>query len=112
MPDVDESGLRIRRYKTDRPWSKKELYYFIDYGRDLPTRTQDIVFYYALKYWADVSGLSFRQVGRAEHADIKIRWASVFLISKVELLWTINLTAKTIWGFRGHALSYIATSNK
>lgn len=73
MPDVDESGLRIRRYKTDSPWSKKELYYFIDYGRDLDTRTQDRVFYYALKYWADVSGLSFRQVGRAEHADIKIR---------------------------------------
>ncbi|KAK3736688.1 hypothetical protein QZH41_011481, partial [Actinostola sp. cb2023] len=76
VPDMDEGGFRIRRFKTAKPWSKKELNYFIDYGRDLPTRKQDVVFYYALKYWADVSGLSFRQVGRAEHADIKISFGS------------------------------------
>jgi hypothetical protein len=77
MPDMDESGLRVRRYKTATPWSKKQLSYYIQYGRDLPRPTQDRVFYAAFKFWSDVSGLSFRKVGQVRQADIKIRSVTI-----------------------------------
>ena len=74
MADVDEEG-RVKRYKTGSKWSKKDLTYFVEYGADLPQDLQDKIFAKALKFWSDVSGLSFSQASSASSADIKIRWA-------------------------------------
>jgi hypothetical protein len=49
------------------------LTYFVEYGRDLSTGEQDRIFARALKYWADVSGLSFSRASSASSADLKIR---------------------------------------
>lgn len=70
MADVDEEG-RVKRCKTGSKWSKKDLTYFVDLPQDL----QDKIFAKALKFWSDVSGLSFSQASSASSADIKIRWA-------------------------------------
>jgi len=63
MPDDVNSEGRVKRYSTDSKWSKKRLRYFVryarKYGADLPKSTQAKVFRKALKYWSDVSGLSF-----------------------------------------------------
>lgn len=72
MPDVDEEG-RVKRYKTGSKWNKKHLTYFVEHGADLSHSTQDAVFAKALKYWADVSGLSFSKASSAFAADLKIR---------------------------------------
>jgi len=72
MPDVDEEG-RVKRFKTGSKWSKKHLTYFVEHGADLNPSTQDAVFAKALKYWADVSGLSFSKETTAYKADLKIR---------------------------------------
>lgn len=74
MADVDEEG-RVKRYKTGSKWSKKDLTYFVEHGADLPQDLQDKIFAKALKFWSDVSGLSFSQASSASSADIKIRWA-------------------------------------
>jgi len=71
MPDVDEEG-RVKRFKTGSRWSKKHLTYFVEHGADLDHSTQDRVFEKALKYWADVSGLSFSRASSARSADLKI----------------------------------------
>ncbi|EDO46663.1 predicted protein, partial [Nematostella vectensis] len=76
MPDVDDSGLRVRRYNARDPWSKKSLTYYIEYGADLSASEQDDIFRLALKFWADESGLSFRQVKSGTAADIKISFGS------------------------------------
>ena len=80
MADVDEEG-RVKRYKTGSKWSKKDLTYFVEYGADLPQDLQDKIFAKALKFWSDVSGLSFSQASSASSADIKIRWAQCALCS-------------------------------
>ena len=49
------------------------LTYFVEYGRDLGQADQDRIFAKALKYWADVSGLSFSRASSASSADLKIR---------------------------------------
>ena len=72
MADVDEEG-RVKRYKTGSKWSKKQLTYFVEHGADLLHATQDKVFEKALKFWADVSGLSFSKASSARNADLKIR---------------------------------------
>lgn len=72
MPDVDEEG-RVKRFTTGSKWNKKHLTYFVKHGADLDPSTQNKVFAKALKYWADVSGLSFSKVSRASEADLKIR---------------------------------------
>lgn len=74
MADMDEEG-RVKRYKTGSKWSKKDLTFFVEYGADLPQDLQDKIFAKALKFWSDVSGLSFSQASSASSADIKIRWA-------------------------------------
>ena len=74
VADVDEEG-RVKRYKTGSKWSKKDLTYFVEYGADLPQDLQDKIFAKALKFWSDVSGLSFSQASSASSAVIKIRWA-------------------------------------
>jgi len=76
MPDVDDDGLRIRRYKLGSKWGKKHLTYFVEHGRDLSTGLQDSIFAKALKYWADVSGLSFSRAYSASSADLKISFGS------------------------------------
>jgi len=76
MPDVDDGGMRIRRYKLGRKWSKKHLTYFVEYGRDLSKADQDRIFARAFKYWQDVSGLSFARASNARSADIKISFGS------------------------------------
>ena len=72
MADVDEEG-RVKRYKTGSKWSKKDLTYFVEHGADLPQDLQDKIFAKALKFWSDVSGLSFSQASSASSADLKIR---------------------------------------
>ena len=72
MPDVGDEG-RVKRYATSSKWSKKQLTYFVEHGADLSQSTQDRVFAKALKFWADVSGLSFSRASRARNADLKIR---------------------------------------
>ena len=72
MADVDEEG-RVKRYKTGSKWSKKDLTYFVEYGADLTQDLQDKIFAKALKFWSDVSGLSFSQASSASSTDIKIR---------------------------------------
>ena len=69
MPDVDEEG----RVKTSSRWSKKHLTFFVEHGVDLDHSTQDAVFGKALKYWADVSGLSFSRASSASSADLRNR---------------------------------------
>merc|ERR1711909_67461 len=76
MPDVDDDGLRIRRYKLGSKWGKKHLTYFVEYGRDLSQREQDRIFAKAFQYWADVSGLSFSRASSASSADLKISFGS------------------------------------
>ncbi|KAJ7374677.1 peptidase M10A [Desmophyllum pertusum] len=71
MPDVDEEG-RVKRYSTSSKWSKKQLTYYVEHGADLSRSTQDRVFAKALKFWADVSGLSFSKASSASNADLKI----------------------------------------
>ncbi|XP_078363838.1 matrilysin-like [Oculina patagonica] len=75
MPDVDEEG-RVKRYKTGSKWNKKDLTYFVEYGADLSHSIQDQVFSKALKYWSDVSGLSFSKAASASVADLKISFGS------------------------------------
>ena len=72
IPDVDEQG-RVKRYRTGSKWSKKQLTYFVEHGADLTRSTQDRIFEKALKYWSDVSGLSFSIASSARTADLKIR---------------------------------------
>ncbi|KAK3724984.1 hypothetical protein QZH41_017453, partial [Actinostola sp. cb2023] len=76
MPDVDDDGLRVRRYKLGSKWSKMHLTYFVEYGQDLPHSVQDRIFAKALKYWADVSGLSFSRTLIVSSADLKISFGS------------------------------------
>ena len=71
-PDVDEDG-RAKRYKTGSQWGKKQLKYFVEHGADLPHSRQDSVFEKALKFWSDVSGLSFSKASNAREAHLKIR---------------------------------------
>ncbi|EDO48756.1 predicted protein, partial [Nematostella vectensis] len=70
MPDVDESGLRIRS------WDKRHLTYHITYGRDLDKDSQRRIFARALQYWSDVSGLSFSPTNNGGSADIKISFGA------------------------------------
>lgn len=72
MPDVIERG-RVKRYSTSTKWSKKHLTYHVEHGADLSRSTQDKVFAKALKFWSDVSGLSFSKARSARTADLKIR---------------------------------------
>ncbi len=90
MPDVDEEG-RVKRYKTGSKWNKKDLTYFVEYGADLSHSIQDQVFSKALKYWSDVSGLSFSKAASASVADLKIRWICIILvISFFEFLFDVS----------------------
>ena len=80
MPDGGGgSGDRFRRYATYSKWRKTRLTYFIQHGRDLSQGQQDRIFAKALKYWADVSGLSFQRVSSPRSADLKIRLAILFV---------------------------------
>lgn len=74
MPDDAAGSDRIRRFKTGSKWEKTRLTYYIHFGRDLPEGDQERIFRKALKYWADVSGLSFSRVNTPRRADIKIRY--------------------------------------
>lgn len=75
MPDIEESS--DQRYETYSKWRKNHLTYYIQHGRDLSRSQQDRIFAKALKYWADVSGLSFSRVNSARSADLKIRYFSL-----------------------------------
>lgn len=76
MPDGGGGGGdRFRRYATYSKWRKTRLTYFIQHGRDLSQGQQDRIFAKALKYWADVSGLSFQKISSPQSADLKIRLA-------------------------------------
>lgn len=59
----------VERRGTGSRWSKKQLKYFVEHGADLPHSTQDSVFEKALKFWSDVSGLSFSKASNAREAD-------------------------------------------
>ena len=72
IPDVDEQG-RVKRYRTGSKWNKKQLTYYVEHGADLTRSAQDRIFEKALKYWSDVSGLSFSKASSARTADLKIR---------------------------------------
>jgi len=80
MPDVVElSGGGFgweKRYATGTKWGKKHLTYYVEHGADLSRATQDTVFARALKYWNDVSGLSFSRASNARSADLKISFES------------------------------------
>ena len=80
MPDINEFG-RVKRYSTGPKWNKKDLTYYVRYGADLPKSTQSRVFANALKYWSDVSGLSFSKVSSVRKADIKVRRVFAFLLN-------------------------------
>lgn len=76
MPDGGGGGGdRFRRYATYSKWRKTHLTYFIQHGRDLSQGQQNRIFAKALKYWADVSGLSFQRISSPQSADLKIRLA-------------------------------------
>jgi len=70
---MNKKGFTACRYKLGSKWSKMHLTYFVEYGQDLPRSVQDRIFAKALKYWADVSGLSFSRASSASSADLKIR---------------------------------------
>ena len=72
IPDVDEQG-RLKRYRTGSKCSKKQLTYLVEHEADLSLSKQDDIFEKALKYWSDVSGLSFSKASSAMAADLKIR---------------------------------------
>ncbi|XP_078368218.1 hatching enzyme-like [Oculina patagonica] len=67
---------RVKRFNTATPWNKNRLTYFVSFGADLPRAVQARVFARALKYWADVSGLSFSRVRSKRTADLKIRFGT------------------------------------
>ena len=74
MPDIGAGPeSRVKRYSTYGKWSKTQLTYYVEYGADLSRSTQDKVFAKALKFWSDVSRLSFSKASSARSADIKIR---------------------------------------
>ena len=70
--DVDGEG-RVRRYNVASKWSKSHLKYYIQHGQDLDHNLQNTIFADALKFWSDVSGLSFERINDPYTADIKIR---------------------------------------
>ena len=74
MPDVNVGG-RVKRYNlAGSQWNKKRLTYYIGrYTADLPKSTQNRVFKKALKFWSDVSGLSFAKTSRQSSADLNIK---------------------------------------
>lgn len=76
MPDDEAGETRLRRYATSSKWRKTSLTYYIQHGRDLSRDQQDRIFAKALKYWADVSSLSFTRVNSPSSADLKIRLVS------------------------------------
>ncbi|KAL9978987.1 hypothetical protein ACROYT_G016576 [Oculina patagonica] len=65
-------GNRRRRYVTASKWSKTHLTYFVQPGEDLTPNQQKEIFASALKFWADVSALTFSETSSASDADIKI----------------------------------------
>lgn len=73
MPDPVGKQGRVKRYSTSGRWNKRHLTYFVEYGADLSRSKQDDVFEKALKFWSDVSGLSFSTTRSASTADLKIR---------------------------------------
>ncbi|XP_020608242.1 matrilysin-like [Orbicella faveolata] len=76
MPDDEAGETRLRRYATSGKWRKTSLTYYIQHGRDLSRDQQDRIFAKALKYWADVSSLSFRRVNSPSSADLKISFGT------------------------------------
>ena len=73
MPDGNGGSDRFRRYATSGKWRNPRLTYYIQHGRDLSHAQQDRIFAKALKYWADVSALSFERVYSPRTANLKIR---------------------------------------
>ncbi|KAJ7394745.1 peptidase M10A [Desmophyllum pertusum] len=69
----DSNGeTRMRRYNAAGKWAKSHLTYYVQPGDDLSHDQQRRIFSRALKFWADVSGLSFSAANSASDADIKI----------------------------------------
>ncbi|XP_078357018.1 stromelysin-3-like isoform X2 [Oculina patagonica] len=64
---------RRRRYVTYSKWRKTHLTYYVQPGEDLTSDQQKEIFANALKFWADVSAMTFSEVSSARNADIKIR---------------------------------------
>lgn len=72
VSDASSGDTRKRRYATWGIWSKTALTYYVQPGEDLPEYQQRQIFSEALKFWADVSGLTFREIESVSKADIKI----------------------------------------
>lgn len=72
VSDDSGGGTRKRRYATLGRWSKTDLTYYVQPGQDLPPDQQRQIFREALQFWADVSGLTFREIDTASASDIKI----------------------------------------
>ena len=70
LPPADESAL-LSEYKLRSRWRKEDLtYYIANFSPDLNERTQRQVISQAFQAWADVANLNFREVGRAQDADM------------------------------------------
>ena len=66
--DVDESGDRVRRYKTGPKWRRTTLKYrFLNYGQDMSRDTVRAVIKEAFGYWSKVTPLRFTETtGRSD----------------------------------------------
>ncbi|RMZ94686.1 Collagenase 3, partial [Brachionus plicatilis] len=66
-----------KRFVTVSKWKKKKLRYAVlNQNKELKGRTARIMAQ-AFRYWADVSGLSFRRVGRKRKRDIAIKFGAI-----------------------------------
>ena len=69
--DVDESGDRIRRYKTGSKWRRTSLTYrFLTESADLPANTVRRIIRQAFGYWSAVTPLRFTET--TERSDFTI----------------------------------------
>ena len=66
--DVDESGDRIRRYKTASKWRRTSLTYrFLNHGRDLDSGKVKSIIQNAFRLWSAVTPLRFTETsGRSD----------------------------------------------
>lgn len=74
-PDVNDNGLRVRRYDVGYgKWEKSPLKYHLSFGEDLARDLQVRIFANAFRKWSDAAPkLRFIRTFNREDADLKIR---------------------------------------
>lgn len=74
-PDVNDNGLRVRRYDVGYgKWEKSPLKYHLSFGEDLARDLQARIFANAFRKWSDAAPkLRFIRTFNREDADLKIR---------------------------------------